>query len=284
MFCDKCGTQNPDDGKFCSKCGNELSKVDSNISKANENIKEEQHVKKITLGFVISWIFGLFFGLVALGLFITNDYISAFLILLISVIILPPFIKLFKNKFNFELSRGLKVAVVFILFLMAVSVLSDATDQTNITPSDNSQQISAPTPIALITKNFSEIEILESDLPRPKDVEYWTGISSYGSENVWNFKFSASTEIVEIQLMKFSSIDEAKQKFAEKNKYLGQQAKLISLEYGDESFGLEAGRQAIIVIRKTNIVITLEDSMGPFTENNLNNVEPFAEIILEKII
>ena len=24
MFCQKCGTQNPDDGKFCSKCGNDL--------------------------------------------------------------------------------------------------------------------------------------------------------------------------------------------------------------------------------------------------------------------
>ncbi|MDD5457758.1 MAG: DUF4352 domain-containing protein [Candidatus Margulisbacteria bacterium] len=27
MFCQKCGTQNPDDGKFCSKCGNDLKSV-----------------------------------------------------------------------------------------------------------------------------------------------------------------------------------------------------------------------------------------------------------------
>ena len=139
MFCDKCGAQNPDDGNFCVKCGNYLSKLESNISKANENIKEEQ-VQKITLGFVISWIFGLLFGLAAIGGFLAGDYAPAFVILLISIIILPPFIKLFKEKFNFELSRGLKIAVVFVLILIAGSVVPDTTDQTTIKPSDDSQQ------------------------------------------------------------------------------------------------------------------------------------------------
>lgn len=27
MYCQKCGTQNPDDGKFCSKCGNDLKSL-----------------------------------------------------------------------------------------------------------------------------------------------------------------------------------------------------------------------------------------------------------------
>lgn len=27
MYCQKCGSQNPDDGKFCSKCGTDLSKT-----------------------------------------------------------------------------------------------------------------------------------------------------------------------------------------------------------------------------------------------------------------
>lgn len=88
----------------------------------------------------ISWGFGLLFGLAAIGGFLTGDYAPAFVTLLISIIILPPFIKLFKEKFDFELSRGLKIAVILILFLIWGSVVPDTTGQTTIKPSDDSQQ------------------------------------------------------------------------------------------------------------------------------------------------
>lgn len=38
MFCPKCGTQNPDNGKFCRKCGTDLGNVSAALSgKAPEN-------------------------------------------------------------------------------------------------------------------------------------------------------------------------------------------------------------------------------------------------------
>ena len=39
MFCPKCGTQNPDNGKFCRSCGNSLSAL-SAISGAEVNLKD----------------------------------------------------------------------------------------------------------------------------------------------------------------------------------------------------------------------------------------------------
>jgi uncharacterized membrane protein YvbJ len=32
MFCPKCGTQNPDDGRFCRKCGADLGNVSAALS------------------------------------------------------------------------------------------------------------------------------------------------------------------------------------------------------------------------------------------------------------
>ncbi|MDH3530639.1 MAG: zinc-ribbon domain-containing protein, partial [Acidobacteriota bacterium] len=32
MFCPKCGTKNPDDGKFCRKCGTDLAPVTQMLS------------------------------------------------------------------------------------------------------------------------------------------------------------------------------------------------------------------------------------------------------------
>ena len=37
MFCPKCGTKNPDDGKFCRKCGTDLSPVSEALSGKSPN-------------------------------------------------------------------------------------------------------------------------------------------------------------------------------------------------------------------------------------------------------
>lgn len=37
MFCNYCGTKNPDDGRFCSQCGKPLASVDSQCSHPSSN-------------------------------------------------------------------------------------------------------------------------------------------------------------------------------------------------------------------------------------------------------
>jgi hypothetical protein len=87
--------------------------------------KEVKEVKKITLGLILSWIFGVLFGISGLTFLFNGGIIAGGSLILASLILLPPMNKFIKEKFNFELSRGLKVTLVIILFVIyAVSLPS----------------------------------------------------------------------------------------------------------------------------------------------------------------
>lgn len=288
MFCGKCGAENPDDENFCVKCGNDLSKIESNISKTNENIQEDQ-VQKITIGFVISWIFGLLFGLAAIVGFLAGDYAPAFVILLISIIILPPFTRLFKEKFNFELSRGLKIAVIFILILITGSVVPDTTDPTTIKPSDDSQQTPIETEqkstpiltskVSLITKAPSDIGLTINDLPTG-----WMGRGE-GNETYYSSSFDQEKigfHTIECEVTKYSTVDEAKQAFSKlKQEY--SDFKLSSVGLGDDSFGWEFGPESVVVFRKANVVVDFW-YYREYGNSHIRDIKKYAEIVEKKIL
>ncbi|NNE65925.1 MAG: zinc-ribbon domain-containing protein [Pyrinomonadaceae bacterium] len=46
MFCPKCGTKNPEDGKYCRKCGTDLSGVSSALAGKHDYVSEKSHRKK----------------------------------------------------------------------------------------------------------------------------------------------------------------------------------------------------------------------------------------------
>ncbi len=50
MFCPKCGTKNPDNGKFCRKCGTDLGNVSDAISGKLSNRKSLKKHKKTKSG------------------------------------------------------------------------------------------------------------------------------------------------------------------------------------------------------------------------------------------
>ena len=67
-----------------------------------------KETKKITLGLVFSWIFGVLFGLSGLNFLFSGSIVAGGSLILASLILLPPMNKFVKEKFNFELSKGLK--------------------------------------------------------------------------------------------------------------------------------------------------------------------------------
>ncbi|MEK6942495.1 MAG: hypothetical protein AABX00_00335 [Nanoarchaeota archaeon] len=67
-----------------------------------------EDVKKITLGGVFSWIFGIIFILASLGNFSDSSFIVGTTSLAIGLVILPPSRKFFKEKLNFK-SREHKI-------------------------------------------------------------------------------------------------------------------------------------------------------------------------------
>ncbi len=102
-----------------------------------------KETKKITLGLVLSWIFGVLFGLSGLTFLFSGGIVAGGSLILASLVLLPPVNKFVKEKFNFELSRGLKITLVIILFVIyAVSLPSSNifNDDVKIQPTENVNQ------------------------------------------------------------------------------------------------------------------------------------------------
>ncbi|MCK5509865.1 MAG: zinc-ribbon domain-containing protein, partial [Desulfobacterales bacterium] len=98
MYCNKCGTENPDDGKFCSKCGNQLERIGSRIS--TDNKKNIDQKNKITLGLILGWIFGVLFLLSGLVFVADAEFLAGIPLVLSSLILIPPITEWLENKFN----------------------------------------------------------------------------------------------------------------------------------------------------------------------------------------
>ncbi len=77
-----------------------------------------KNTKKITLGLILSWVFGIVFGLSGLTFLFSASIIVGGALILASLILLPPINKFVKEKWNFELSKGLKITLVIILFFI----------------------------------------------------------------------------------------------------------------------------------------------------------------------
>lgn len=86
--------------------------------------QEEKNKNKITLGSIFGWFFGLGFLISAMGIIAQGNYTLGLLIAVGSLLLIPASGKLFMEKFNFEISKGVKwliFIVIFILFMVAIS-------------------------------------------------------------------------------------------------------------------------------------------------------------------
>ncbi|MES2223750.1 MAG: hypothetical protein V4469_02330 [Patescibacteria group bacterium] len=105
------------------------------------NNQSSVKTKNITLGSVFSWVFGVVMLLTAVSTIFTKP-LSGILFLLIAIIVLPPSNKLIKEKLHINLSRGLKVFLVLVLF-----VIIGTTSSSNVMPSVvTDKSVSVPVP------------------------------------------------------------------------------------------------------------------------------------------
>lgn len=81
---------------------------------------ESQPTKKITLGLVLSWIFGVVFALAGLGGTIEGSFGFGIPLLLAGLVLLPPVRSLIREKAHFELSTGLLITIVIILLVISI--------------------------------------------------------------------------------------------------------------------------------------------------------------------
>lgn len=90
-----------------------------------DNQKEEKH---ITLGFVISWIFGIILGISGIMMIFSKPLIGLLLVIAAGLL-LPPINKLIKDKFKISLSTGLRIVIVIIILIIAGIQMSGPKEQ-----------------------------------------------------------------------------------------------------------------------------------------------------------
>ena len=105
-----------------------------------------KETKKIGLGLILGWFFGVIFGIGGLSMLFTGIVMGGGALILASLIILPPVSKFTKEKWNFELSRGLKVTAVIILFIIYTVSISNSGASGTSTYSNTNTQIETTEP------------------------------------------------------------------------------------------------------------------------------------------
>ncbi|MBT6774256.1 hypothetical protein HOA91_02695 [Candidatus Woesearchaeota archaeon] len=121
--------------------------------------------KKITVGFIASWIFSLFFILMGLFLLI-NTIVFGSLVIILSLLILPPTSGLIQRKMNIKFSNGNKwlvIIVIIIVFFAGVinsaedKVIEPTTKDIPITTKETKEEVSKVQPT---NNDYNQIEEL----------------------------------------------------------------------------------------------------------------------------
>jgi len=80
--------------------------------------KKKEEVKKVDLGLILGWIFGILFFFGTFNNLIGLNFKIALTFLIMGAAIFPPLLNLYKKKFNFKISSGLKIIIVIIGFFL----------------------------------------------------------------------------------------------------------------------------------------------------------------------
>lgn len=127
----------------------------------NKN-ESEVKTKNITVGSIVGWIVGVVSLLTGVTTLFTKP-VAGIVWLLIAVVTLPPVIKPIQKKFNFHLSKGVKIILVLILIAVAGTAMGVSSTSSSTTTSQNtaSSQPSTPAQAPIIVsaaKIYSEYQ------------------------------------------------------------------------------------------------------------------------------
>jgi len=98
-------------------------------------MSEQLQSKKISVGLVLSWIFGILFALIGI-VSVFSEPISGIIMLAMAAVLLPPIVKLVDDKWKFHLSGGIKIIVIIIGFI----IFGATVDKQKIANQDKPQQ------------------------------------------------------------------------------------------------------------------------------------------------
>ena len=163
MYCEKCGTQNSDNARYCTSCGNNLKQgnideVDKVLEAAVSEHRNEQ--KKISEGTqitmyiekfatFISWAMGAFFVLAAILLLLDSIFrldimqmmFMGFPCAVFSLLLFPPIVRRLQALYPHNISYVYRLSIfIVLLFVWALATPQGYLDEVN----DTNTQITAP--------------------------------------------------------------------------------------------------------------------------------------------
>lgn len=97
--------------------------------------------KKISVGLILSWIFGVLFALIGI-VSVFSEPIPGIVMLIMGAVLLPPVNKLVDEKWKFHLSGGIKAVVLIIGFIIFGSTVDTSKQQSNQPPVQQEQSVS----------------------------------------------------------------------------------------------------------------------------------------------
>ncbi|HLC61725.1 MAG TPA: hypothetical protein VJI52_01775 [Candidatus Nanoarchaeia archaeon] len=169
-------------------------------------MNEKKEVRKITLGLILSWIFGVLFIILGMAVISEGSYFIGILIILFSAMIIPYFNKVIAQKFNYEISGGIKFAlVILILILIGFGMKNGITDtnKSSGTVTDKTTQLDNPKE-GVVPNNtqVSKPKISCPDIVQTTTYEFKWGESIQGNKHLYlyadflkNVRFTNSWEL-----------------------------------------------------------------------------------------
>ncbi len=134
----------------------------------------------------------------------------------------------------------------------------------------------------LITQDLGSITLLPSDFPSG-----WMSGEAGGTEDVYSAQFFTSSEnneaLVEQTITRFPGIEEARLELnSEREQVTGVTVETINL--GNGGFGYIDANYVMIIFRRGNIIVKIEDTRTEYQENpTMNNAKNYAEIVAGRI-
>lgn len=124
-------------------------------------IKENKFFKIIFS--ILSWFFSIIFIIMGMG-FLIDFIISGILTIIAGLIILPPFNKFLKNKYDIKLKIGLKILIVLILLILA-GIFTYTSIDNSVNKQQLQEEIGNNIQKVLITKSTDDMLPSPSELP-----------------------------------------------------------------------------------------------------------------------
>lgn len=103
-----------------------------------------EKMKKLTACFVLSWIFGILFVFLGIGVMGMGSSIQGIIIILCSVMIIPYFNKIIGDKVGWEISGGIKFLLIIIIIIAYGFSLGGMTGEANNTSPNSANANSLP--------------------------------------------------------------------------------------------------------------------------------------------